>query len=369
MKIHQKISARILSIALTAAMVCTMLPLAALAAEVQPSTAGLTGCHPAHDVDCGYTAAAEGMAGAPCLHRCNLCQTTENGNAPALSQAAQAFVDAVAALNQAAIQDAARAVHAAVQSDSTADLDELTADFEAANAPVTDAEHLYRVLSDEEQQMAQVQSASAVLSALVAALETTAGNGKGAIAVNTDPLPTVEIISDTNFIFANGNALVIEGTSNASTTVYIDTNRNGVKDTDEPSLASANISSAPENGSDLSSWFICGGTNTSAFTGNTLITMNSGCVSTIVGGCYNAAMEGNTTVRVKGGTVKNSIASGNRSAGSVTGNTDITIENGVINQIFLNIDNVTISGNVSVTISGGTIQRVRLEGTIGGGKN
>lgn len=66
MQRHKKLKARILSLALSAVMVCTMLPTTVFAIEAAPPDAsGFTECHPAHDEDCGYTEAVEGT---PCSH-------------------------------------------------------------------------------------------------------------------------------------------------------------------------------------------------------------------------------------------------------------------------------------------------------------
>lgn len=66
MQRHKKLNARILSLALSAAMIFTSMPSTAFAVEAPPPDAsGFTGCHPSHDEDCGYIEAVEGT---PCSH-------------------------------------------------------------------------------------------------------------------------------------------------------------------------------------------------------------------------------------------------------------------------------------------------------------
>ena len=144
--------------------------------------------------------------------------------------------------------------------------------------------------------------------------------------------PTVE--ASAHHVYANGIPLLITGTSDSTSTIIIDTNGNGIKDTDELSLKGANIENAPDDGSDLSGWTIYGGYGNAELTGNTKITMNSGKVNTIVGGGYStlkpASVTGNTSVTIIGGTVASDIygggfEDGKEAVAAVTGIKSITV--------------------------------------------
>lgn len=112
---HRKLGARLLSIALTVAMTCTMLPATVLAAggNEAPDASSMA-CHKEHDANCGYVeavdaipataeipcdkacvgehtadcayrAAAEevpAVMGADCKHSCDTCNPPEESNAP-----------------------------------------------------------------------------------------------------------------------------------------------------------------------------------------------------------------------------------------------------------------------------------------------
>lgn len=84
------------------------------------------------------------------------------------------------------------------------------------------------------------------------------------------------------FIYANGLPLIITGTSDTSTTIYVDYNANGIVDADDKSLHSIDPSFQKDD-SDLSNYSIYGGGNSKIVAGDTSITMIGGKVSNILG--------------------------------------------------------------------------------------
>ena len=79
---------RILSILLLCCMVLTMLPAPAFAADEEayalpPDTGGLCEHHPEHDEACGYTPQTEDVAGTPCGHVCENCESEDGSADPA----------------------------------------------------------------------------------------------------------------------------------------------------------------------------------------------------------------------------------------------------------------------------------------------
>ena len=78
---------RILSILLLCCMVLTMLPAPAFAADEEAyalplDMGGLCEHHPEHDEACGYTPQTEDVAGAPCGHLCEICESGAGGADP-----------------------------------------------------------------------------------------------------------------------------------------------------------------------------------------------------------------------------------------------------------------------------------------------
>lgn len=112
--------------------------------------------------------------------------------------------------------------------------------------------------------------------------------------------PVVDL--DTKTVFGNGKALIVEGTSTAST-IYIDENRDGKRDAGELSLKAAGVKNAPDDGVDLSAYTLYGGSATKPVNeGGTLITLLGGKLKAVYGGEKDAAatINGNKTVQVSG---------------------------------------------------------------------
>ncbi|MBV7272479.1 Ig-like domain-containing protein [Clostridium sp. PL3] len=141
-------------------------------------------------------------------------------------------------------------------------------------------------------------------------------------------LPTV----DGNVIYANGTPLLIvaDGTG---TTVYIDSNANGVLDSGEKSLADAGISNAPQNGASLLYTSIYGGGHETNAAYNTHIVMTGGYISNLYGGCcgtsQTANLTGDTYIKVTGGTINGYCRGGTSGSGStISGSTTVIMTGG-----------------------------------------
>lgn len=187
-------------------------------------------------------------------------------------------------------------------------------------------------------------------------------------------------------VYANGTPLIItDGGSgdNTTTTIYIDTNGNGVVDEGEVSLAQEGISQAPADASDLDSYRIYGGTLNTSYTGNTkitilggtvywvygggydtnaivdgstMVTMSGGNATLIYGGGYSGRVTGSTTVTMSGGSLVLSIHGGGEETGAVVeGNTVITVSGGSLSSIFGGGKKDAVTGNTTVTVSGATV--------------
>ncbi|MDY3619483.1 S-layer homology domain-containing protein [Agathobaculum sp.] len=168
------------------------------------------------------------------------------------------------------------------------------------------------------------------------------------------PAPTV----DGNNIYANGVALIIDGSSETSTTVYVDVDRDGVIDVDtDKSLAGLGIQGAPADNSDLSGYTVYGG-GTATLTGDTKITMTGGKVNYLYGGGNNSEVTGTAEVTVADGEVTGDVCGGGAGSGAATGGTKVTVTGGTL---MFNVcgggdgNGDTVNGNICVTITGGTV--------------
>ena len=162
-------------------------------------------------------------------------------------------------------------------------------------------------------------------------------------------IPTVEKLVGIGYttysVYANGAALIINGTSKTSTTVYVDVDRDGVIDEGvDKSLKSLNIANAPEDNADLTNCIIYGGSKGTSFTGNTKITMLGGEVYIIYGGGFD-------------------------NGGDVIGSSEITLTGGYAFKICGGGNYANLTGSAKITVGAGgkagSIYGVGEGGTVG----
>ncbi len=169
----------------------------------------------------------------------------------------------------------------------------------------------------------------------------TVANGATVGTVHPTPVaanvvPTVEKLEGTGYttylVYANGAALIINGTSNTSTTIYVDVDRDGVIDEGvDKSLNSLSIANAPGDNADLTGLTNCiiyGGGKSTSFTGNTKITMLGGHVNSIYGGGFNNGGDviGSSEIILTGGHAATIYGGGNYA--NLSGSTKITVGTG-----------------------------------------
>ncbi len=180
------------------------------------------------------------------------------------------------------------------------------------------------VVTDDDYKVGSIIASDAVSSDIDYIKITRPNAHYGPYLDNTEvKLKKVPIISAVE-IYANGVALLIVE-DGSGTTIYLDDNRNGIKDVGEESLEEAKIESAPDNQADLSSWSVYGGFFNENLNGDTLITMTGGIVKTIFGGgnFSGSTITGNTNINISGGNVTNVYGGGNNA--SVTGEKNVTV--------------------------------------------
>lgn len=178
------------------------------------------------------------------------------------------------------------------------------------------------------------------------------------IALNTSGImaaTNVTINASERRIYANGDSLVIEGTDATHSTIFIDLNRNGIKDVGEESLNDASITGAPVDNSDLSGWEIYGGAETNDGNYDTLLTMNGGCVNALIAGGRNGSVTGNTFIVMNGGEISWQIIGASYYNGSdIIGNSSIEMNGGYAKWINITASNGSkVKGNSSLVINGG----------------
>ena len=168
-------------------------------------------------------------------------------------------------------------------------------------------------------------------------------------ASNTKALsnPSIKVGKDGyyKYIYANGNDLIIEGTDDKNTTIYVDENRNGKRDSGEKSLKDLNVADAPDDGSDLfgSAYFILAGKEDNDYIGDITITLNSGKVLAI------------------GATLQDEQTSGDADTGSITGNVMFNVTGGYVDtltSVFGTDEKFRIDGNFTLEMSGGQARSV-----------
>ena len=174
----------------------------------------------------------------------------------------------------------------------------------------------------------------------------------------------IEITAQDNFLFANGNAIIISSPKgNDKSNIYIDTDADGIIDAGEEPVNLSEISGGSTtlqgdtiNGFALSGCYIFGG-STKPLTGNTKITVLSGKVSEIYGGGYyiTSTVE-NTNITIKGGSVEAVYATGYFTG--VKGNATINVEGGNITRLIKLIAGTATLGSYNLNINGGSVANV-----------
>lgn len=187
-------------------------------------------------------------------------------------------------------------------------------------------------------------------------------------AASTTPTPTVEGKN----IYANGAALIIDGTSKTSTTIYVDADRDGVLDEEDKSLHALGIDSAPADGSDFSTggWIVYGGSHNANLEGNTQITLLGGYVPFLRGGgCADTAsanVTGSASIRADGGEVWGIYGGGSanaeNTAANVGGGTSVVIGGsakvGTVyggGTAYASGAEANVAGTAAVTVTGGQV--------------
>lgn len=115
---------------------------------------------------------------------------------------------------------------------------------------------------------------------------------------------------------------------------------------------------------------VYGGSNSTGTVQNDSIYMSGGTVTNVFGGGFGAStrISGNTEVNIVNGTINNNVYGGGE-LGTVTGNTEVAVSGGTMKNIFGagkgGSTTANIGGTTTVNVSGGTIS----ESVYGGGEN
>ncbi len=170
-------------------------------------------------------------------------------------------------------------------------------------------------------------------------------------------MPTVEVNSSgkPKTVYANGAALIIAGTSYDSTTIYVDIDGDGALDTNvDKSLKTLGIEKAPDDGSDLRSCTVYGGSKESALTGSPKITMTGGSVLYIYGGGKGTGgtVAGDPEIMITGGNAS-SVYGGGSDGGTVTGSPKIEVTGGNPSTIYGGGDKANLIGSPVIEMTGG----------------
>ena len=194
------------------------------------------------------------------------------------------------------------------------------------------------------------------------------------------PTPTVEGKN----IYANGAALIIDGTSKTSTTIYVDADRDGVLDAEDKSLHALGIDNAPADGSNFSTggWIVYGGSHNANLEGDTQITLLGGYVPSLCGGgCADTAsanVTGSASIRAVGGEVWGIYGGGRanaeNTAANVGGGTSVVIgDSAKVNAVYgggtayVSGAEANVAGTAAVTVTGGRITTLYGGGVASGG--
>ncbi len=198
------------------------------------------------------------------------------------------------------------------------------------------------------------------------------GDGQVKLAAAATLLPTVD--QRNRNIYANGSALIIDGTSNTSTTIYVDVNRNGVLDPEDQSLKTLGITDAPADGFNFSSgmgWTVYGGCHNDDLEGNTQITLRGGYVGSLYGGGQadtdgdSANVSGSASIQADGGEVwgiyGGGYANAEHTTANIGGSTSISIGGAKAGTIFgggyarYADAEANVAGIAAVTVTGGQV--------------
>lgn len=194
------------------------------------------------------------------------------------------------------------------------------------------------------------------------------------------PTPTV----DGTKIYANGAALIIDGDSKTSTTIYVDADRDGVLDAEDKSLHALGIDNAPADGSNFSTggWIVYGGSHNANLEGDTQITLLGGYVPSLCGGgCADTAsanVTGSASIRAVGGEVWGIYGGGRanaeNTAANVGGGTSVVIgDSAKVNAVYgggtayVSGAEANVAGTAAVTVTGGRITTLYGGGVASGG--
>lgn len=162
--------------------------------------------------------------------------------------------------------------------------------------------------------------------------------------------PTIVSNAGSNYVYGNGLGLLITGSSDISTTIYIDVNKNGTLDTGEKSLKSAGVVGAPEDGANLSTWLVYAGNQSTPLSGNTKVTMTGGKIDALIGGGSTGNIDGTSTINVSGGVVR--YLGGGSYLGTIKGTTIDIGGTAKINFVYGGGQNLAVDGDVNITLSG-----------------
>ena len=147
-----------------------------------------------------------------------------------------------------------------------------------------------------------------------------------AVTQPTQAAEAYNVVCQGSSIYAHGAPILItEGTLEGRTSIYLDTNKNGIVDAGEQTLAGAGISGAPQDNltsTKANLLKVFGGSVRADFSGDTFITMSGGRIGSIIGG--NAAdydkgyFSGTSYIKVTGGMVNEDVYIGNAHERKVT---------------------------------------------------
>ena len=140
-----------------------------------------------------------------------------------------------------------------------------------------------------------------------------------AVTQPTQAAEAYNVVCQGSSIYAHGAPILItEGTLEGRTSIYLDTNKNGIVDAGEQTLAGAGVSGAPQDNltsTKANLLKVFGGSVRADFSGDTFITMSGGRIGSIIGG--NAAdydkgyFSGTSYIKVTGGMVNEDVYIGN----------------------------------------------------------
>ena len=203
------------------------------------------------------------------------------------------------------------------------------------------------------------KKAKRLLAIVLAGLMVNSVIGYG-VVVNAEEVVGITVDTDNESIYANGKAIIIaDKDGNAATTtdtvIYLDINETGIVDSGQTPVTLTGVSGSVAEGYDLGQYNIFGGSQ-SASVSTTKVTMQGGRVQNIYGGGATGSVSGNTNVTINGGIIQNRLYGG-AYYGTVQGDINVTVIGGTIQEnVYGGGENGNVTGDIHVTIDGGTIQ-------------